>query len=429
MNDRFVFGGRTYEYAGFGRRVGAATLDSLVWIIGIGTYVPGAAFEGPAGAILSIVLLSAWFNYFAICEWRWGRTIGKNMLGIRVMPVDGGRLEFGPASLRNLLRLVDGPLTLLMILPVLVDRSPRRQRLGDRAAGTIVVRELKPETAPAAAPPPPPVPTSGELFGEATGVLAAAEPGPGAAPAPVETGAGRPAAPPPEPSPPRQGRSLPYADWPVGRTVRAVIAGILLGGLLLPVPVLIADPELDSHAARIGVQAILGLTLIATALIAAGLFERGAGAALERLGVRRFPPSALGWAALAYFGYLFMLVAYSALVDTSQEDVARDLGLDAGTVTALFSVLLIAVVAPISEELFFRGLLYGGLRTRMAPVAAAAISGLVFGALHATTGVSAVPPLAVFGFVLALLYERTGSLWPPILLHCINNSIALAAAS
>ncbi len=41
------------------------------------------------------------------------------------------------------------------------------------------------------------------------------------------------------------------------------------------------------------------------------------------------------------------------------------------------------------------------------------------------TGISAVPPLIVFGFVLALLYEKTGSIVPGILLHMLNNSVAL----
>jgi membrane protease YdiL (CAAX protease family) len=58
-------------------------------------------------------------------------------------------------------------------------------------------------------------------------------------------------------------------------------------------------------------------------------------------------------------------------------------------------------------------------------LAAALICGLIFGALHALTGVTAVPPLIVFGFLLALLYERTGSIVPGILLHMINNSIDL----
>ena len=107
-------------------------------------------------------------------------------------------------------------------------------------------------------------------------------------------------------------------------------------------------------------------------------------------------------------------------------DIARDLGLDTGPLAAVAVVFVIAVVAPISEEIFFRGMLFGGLRRRLPTIAAAAISAAVFGALHAPTGPTAVPPLIAFGFVLALLYERSGSLGPAIVLHAINNSLALA---
>ena len=85
------------------------------------------------------------------------------------------------------------------------------------------------------------------------------------------------------------------------------------------------------------------------------------------------------------------------------------------------------IAAPISEEICFRGMLFGGLRERLPRLAAALLAGLVFGGLHALTGVTAVPPLIVFGFVLALLYERTGSIVPCILLHMLNNSVALLA--
>ena len=433
MSDGFVFGGRTYQYAGFGRRVGAAMLDNAVWVIGISIYVPGALFQGAAGAIASVVLFSAWFNYFAICEWRWGQTIGKNMLGLRVMPLGGGRLTFRTASLRNLLRLVDGPLTLLFVTPVIVDRSPRRQRLGDRAADTIVVRQPQPEQAPATVESRP-SPRAAELFPAATGALSAA--------APASPGSGSPTVEPiaaeqgePQPSEPPadagdDGRRLPFADWPIGRTVRGVLAGLFLGGLFLPIPVLIADPELDSHAGLIAVQAILGVTLIATALIVAEAPRRRLGPALSRLGLRRVGPSAFGWAALAYFGYLALIAVYASfVVEPNQEDIARDLGLDAGVATAALSIVLIAFVAPVAEELFFRGVLYGGLRVKLGPILAALISGAVFGALHATTGITAVPPLVVFGVALALLYEKTGSLWPPIFLHFVNNSIALAVSA
>ncbi|HYG96865.1 MAG TPA: CPBP family intramembrane glutamic endopeptidase [Solirubrobacterales bacterium] len=58
---------------------------------------------------------------------------------------------------------------------------------------------------------------------------------------------------------------------------------------------------------------------------------------------------------------------------------------------------------------------------------AALAAGTLFGALHAFTGISAVPPLIALGFIFCLLYEKTGSIVPGILLHALNNSVALAA--
>jgi membrane protease YdiL (CAAX protease family) len=49
------------------------------------------------------------------------------------------------------------------------------------------------------------------------------------------------------------------------------------------------------------------------------------------------------------------------------------------------------------------------------------IGGLIFGAIHAPTGIEAVPPLAVLGVIFSLVYERVGSLYPVIVLHALNN--------
>jgi hypothetical protein len=60
--------------------------------------------------------------------------------------------------------------------------------------------------------------------------------------------------------------------------------------------------------------------------------------------------------------------------------------------------------------------------------AAALISSGIFGLLHYTDpdSIAVVPQLALLGVLLAWLYERTGSLWPPIILHVLNNAIAFA---
>ncbi len=88
---------------------------------------------------------------------------------------------------------------------------------------------------------------------------------------------------------------------------------------------------------------------------------------------------------------------------------------------------MVAIAAPVSEELSFRGFLFGGLRRRLPALAAALISGALFGALHAPGGIGVVPQLIAFGAILALLYEKTGSIIPGMLLHVLNNSIGLLA--
>lgn len=138
------------EYAGFWRRALASLLDNAVWIVfffWIYAYVVAGAFDASdtAGVVSVIAFFSLWFNYFAFCEWRWGQTIGKNATGLEVRSLDGAeRLTYGQASIRNLLRLVD----FFVIGEVMIASSKRRQRLGDKAAKTVVVRRA-PRTAQA----------------------------------------------------------------------------------------------------------------------------------------------------------------------------------------------------------------------------------------------------------------------------------------
>ena len=144
---------------------------------------------------------------------------------------------------------------------------------------------------------------------------------------------------------------------------------------------------------------------------------------MRRLGLVAFRRlNALKWMGAAVGIYLVVVMAYVALVgEPEQDDFAHDLG------PLWIQILLIAIAAPIGEEVCFRGMLFGGLRERLPRWAAALIAGAVFGVLHAFTGLSAVPPLIAFGFLLALVYERTGSILPCILLHMLNDSVALLA--
>jgi len=84
-----------------------------------------------------------------------------------------------------------------------------------------------------------------------------------------------------------------------------------------------------------------------------------------------------------------------------------------------FVLLNAVVVAPLAEELLFRGFLYAALRRYAGPLGAISVSAAIFALLHDYP--LGLPPLFLLGFLLAYLYERTGSLAAPIAAHAANN--------
>ncbi len=223
---------------------------------------------------------------------------------------------------------------------------------------------------------------------------------------------------PPQPPPSR----FPYANWgPTTALVGVLVA--LATGIALGFPAAIIGHKSGGGLTtfgNVGVQlaTALGFLLVPMAIAA----QQGAsgGEILRRLGVRPFRPSAFKWMAAAIGVYLLFATFYSlVIVEPEQKDIAEGFG------AVPVQVLLIVFAAPISEEVCVRGMLFGGLRERLPRIPAALIGGLIFGGLHALTGISAVPPLILFGFLLCLLYEKTGSIVPGILLHMLNNSVAL----
>jgi uncharacterized protein len=85
--------------------------------------------------------------------------------------------------------------------------------------------------------------------------------------------------------------------------------------------------------------------------------------------------------------------------------------------------ILVAIVVPIGEEIFFRGLTYGALRRRLGRHAAVLASAAFFAAAHLS--LVTLLPILILGTILAYLYEYTGSLVPGMIAHAINNLAAL----
>jgi membrane protease YdiL (CAAX protease family) len=146
-----------------------------------------------------------------------------------------------------------------------------------------------------------------------------------------------------------------------------------------------------------------------------------------RLGVSAF--------ALGALSYYVLTDIYAHVVKLSGTDkLPSGLGVHKSTAALIAAAAFVCVIAPIAEEFFFRGFLFGVLQRWRIVVAgreigtwlAAVVVGILFGLAH--TG-SASPqylvPLGFLGFVLCIMRWRTASLYPCIALHSVNNSVAL----
>lgn len=221
----------------------------------------------------------------------------------------------------------------------------------------------------------------------------------------------------------------PRPRWPWWYALAGFGVGFI-GSNILATPVIIAasdDGELTPVGALLSTL-ILNAALVGTAVGFAWMTSRPRA---WHFGLRasRFWPS-VGWATLGYVAYIVFVVAYGLLVGTPEEQTTPDdVGADEGTFGLLNAGLLFVVIAPVGEEIFFRGFFYRALRGSLPVWAAAAIGGGVFGIIHIVTGIEAVPVLAMLGVVLCLVYERTGSLYPCIAIHVINNTLAYAVTT
>jgi uncharacterized RDD family membrane protein YckC len=94
-----------------------------------------------AVAVIVLVYFAMSIGYGILLEWHWrGQTLGKRLLGLRVVDAEGLRLQFNQVVIRNLLRFVDAIPALYLVGGVASVLSSRSQRLGDIAANTVVIR-------------------------------------------------------------------------------------------------------------------------------------------------------------------------------------------------------------------------------------------------------------------------------------------------
>ncbi len=153
------------------------------------------------------------------------------------------------------------------------------------------------------------------------------------------------------------------------------------------------------------------------------------GLAPEVLGLRR-PTSwkrAAGLTVLALVAIWVIGIALNPFLDAGDEQGIVPDGWD-GSRAAPFvaNFVVVAVVAPIVEELTFRGLGFAAIRDAHGVTAAVLLSGLAFGLAHGL--LIALPVLAILGVILAVLRLKTDSIYPTMIAHGVFNATALIAA-
>jgi uncharacterized protein len=253
-------------------------------------------------------------------------------------------------------------------------------------------------------------------------------------PPPRLTSTGPPVAPaPPEAPPEAHPGDVP---WPIWTAPAALASGLVIGALATLFVAAIAGEAGSTHTSP-AVSLISDLVFDA-AFVGAALYFASIRGRPEpwQFGYRRIAVAVgIGAVVLGAIGYYVVTAVYQSIVNLHGTDkLPQDLGIGTSTAALVGAAVFVCVVAPIAEEFFFRGFIFGALRRWHVTIAgrdvgtwvAAILTGILFGLAHTGSAASQyLIPLGFLGFVLCLIRWKTGSLYPCMALHSINNSLAL----
>jgi membrane protease YdiL (CAAX protease family) len=208
-----------------------------------------------------------------------------------------------------------------------------------------------------------------------------------------------------------------------------VALGVVVGLIVVVGAVAVAfDLDADDNT-------ILGVSLVAQAIanvVILGIVLlrlRCRGGGLHDFGFRPLDWGRAWWVVVAFVIASFLTIAlFDVLVDAIGLDELRPEGnldedIKDSVVVFLLSAVFAIVVAPISEEMFFRGLLFGGFFRDFGLVVALLFSGVLFGLVHGQ--VTLLVPFSIIGCYLALAYAYTRSLWGSIACHLTFNALGI----
>jgi hypothetical protein len=226
--------------------------------------------------------------------------------------------------------------------------------------------------------------------------------------------------------------------WPVWSAPAAIAMGFALGIVVSIVVGVIGQAGGSSLSNPTPAVSLISDFLFDAGFVAAALYFASMGGR-PRPADFGFRPVRVGTAVVsviaAAIAYYVATAVYASLLNLHGNDkLPKELGVSKSTAALVGATVFVCVLAPIAEEFFFRGFIFGALRRMRIVVGgrdlgtwvAAAITGLLFGLAHTGSASSQyLIPLGFLGFVLCLLRWRTGSLYPCMALHSINNALAL----
>jgi len=227
-----------------------------------------------------------------------------------------------------------------------------------------------------------------------------------------------------------QAQSGPGA-WPPWAAPAALAMGVVLaavGSLLVDIPALALGVHVNASHVPAGLEiadtAVQDIGFVVAAVFFAQLGGRRVSAA--QFGLRSTPLwRSVRLVAATVVLFLAFSASWSLAFNAPKEKLLEQLGTGESAVLLVLSAALTCALAPVCEELLFRGFMFPALRNWRGPRIAALITGVLFGAIHAGSAPAIdLVPLAVLGVALCALYQTTGSIYPCFAVHSINNSLA-----
>ncbi len=230
-------------------------------------------------------------------------------------------------------------------------------------------------------------------------------------------------------------RNPPWGWWEIGKALLLIIAGVIILSLVVVGIGFVTHsdfrrtPKLSSTPLFVIATGIYGIVVLAIYWFAV----RRAGSSWGQVGLQPFEWWWVPLAPILTFAQFFgMFVINTQLIlrftgKAFENPQIKNItgGMQLTPTDLVLLLILVAVIAPIAEELLFRGMLYPVLRRSGGVTLAIILSALLFGLAHVVPVL--IPGLFFVGLILAWVRERSGSVIPGMLIHALQNGIIIIA--